>query len=401
MFLICADAFMSHSKTLSWNHSVPAALLLMAPFDLLASLAMDIYLPVVPAMTGILNTTPDIIQLTLSLYMAVLGLGQLMFGPLSDRIGRRRVLLGGALVFAASSFLLAGTSEAATFVGLRLLQAVGASAALVATFATVRDVYAEQPEGAVIYSLFSAMLAFVPALGPIAGALLARHFGWRALFLTLGILATAAMLQALPRWPETRPSGVPRQGMALQPILRSAAFWTYTLGFSAAMGSFFVFFSTAPRVLMGRAGFSAFGFSLAFATAALAMMVTTRFAKRFVARWGLAGSLTRGMGLLLLGAGLLTAGQLLAAPSFWTFVVPMWVIAAGIVFAVSVTANGALQAFGAVAGTGVALHFCVQSLIVGILGTGMVVLLDGDTAWPLVGYASLMAGVTLGCLRRL
>ncbi|OJT26179.1 chloramphenicol efflux MFS transporter [Archangium sp. Cb G35] len=401
MFLICADAIVPDSKILSWNHSVPAALLLMAPFDLLASLAMDIYLPVVPAMPGILDTSPAIIQLTLSLYMAVLGLGQMVFGPVSDRIGRRRVLLGGALLFAAASFLLAGTSDAVVFVGLRLMQAVGASAALVATFATVRDVYAERPEGAVIYSLFSAMLAFVPALGPIAGALLAKHFGWRAIFITLGILATAAMLNALPRWHETRSSGGPHRGVAFQPILRSAAFWTYTLGFSAAMGSFFVFFSTAPRVLIGQAGFSELGFSLAFATAALAMILTTRFAKRFVAHWGLAGSLTRGMLMLLLGAALLTAGQLLAAPSFWTFVVPMWVIATGIVFAVSVTANGALHAFGTVAGTAVALYFCVQSLIVGVLGTLMVVMLDGDTAWPLVGYASLMALVTLTALRLL
>jgi DHA1 family florfenicol/chloramphenicol resistance protein-like MFS transporter len=401
MFLICADAIVPDSKTLSWKHSVPAALLLMAPFDLLASLAMDIYLPVVPAMPGILNTSASIIQLTLSLYMAVLGLGQLVFGPVSDRIGRRRVLLGGALLFAASSFLLAGASDAAMFVGLRLLQAVGASAALVATFATVRDVYADRPESAVIYSLFSAMLAFVPALGPIAGALLAKHFGWRAIFLTLGILAMAAMLHAFPRWHETRPAGGAHRQVAFQPILRSATFWTYTLGFSAAMGAFFVFFSTAPRVLIGRAGFSELGFSLAFATAALAMILTTRFAKHFVARWGLEGSLARGMLLLLLGAALLTAGQWLAAPSFWTFVVPMWVIAGGIVFAVSVTANGALQSFGAVAGTAVALYFCIQSLIVGILGTLMVLLLDGDTAWPLVGYASLMALVTLAALGHL
>ncbi|MFY1832353.1 CmlA/FloR family chloramphenicol efflux MFS transporter [Myxococcus fulvus] len=386
---------MAHSKTLSWTYSVPAALLLMAPFDLLASLAMDIYLPVVPAMVGILQTSPSIIQLTLSLYMAVLGLGQVVFGPLSDRIGRRRVLLGGALLFAATSFLLAGTSDAMTFVGLRLLQAVGASAALVATFATVRDVYAERPESAVIYSLFSAMLAFVPALGPIVGALLARHFGWRAIFLTLGILATAAVVNAWPRWHETHAAEGPRPAVAFGPILRDAGFWTYTLGFSSAMGAFFVFFSTAPRVLIGQAGFTELGFSLAFATAALAMIATTRFARRFVTAWGLEGSLTRGMLLLLTGAALLAAGQLLAAPSFWTFVAPMWVIAAGIVFAASVTANGALQAFGAVAGTAVALYFCVQSLIVGTVGTLMVVLLDGDTAWPLVAYASLMATVTL------
>ncbi|AWC21360.1 Sulfonamide resistance protein [Aminobacter sp. MSH1] len=381
----------------TWGHSLPAALLLMAPFDILASLAMDIYLPVVPEMPAILGTTPDIVQLTLSLYMIVLGLGQVVFGPISDRIGRRPVLIGGAVLFAAASFLLAGTSSAPIFVGLRVLQALGASAALVATFATVRDVYAERAEGTVIYGLFSAILACVPALGPIAGALIAHGLGWRAIFLSLGILAVGAVLNALPRWHETRPDTV-RSRPAFRKILKSPAFWVYTLGFSAAMGAFFVFFSTAPRVLIEGAGHSQLSFSMAFATAAIAMIVTTRFAKLFVAHWGVAGSLARGMAMLLLGAAFLTIGQLFAEPSFLTFVLPMWVISVGIVFAGSVTANGALEAFGDAAGTAVALYFCVQSMIVGLIGTLAVVVLGGDTAWPLAAYCAVMALVTLGGL---
>ncbi len=103
----------------TWNYSLWAALSLLAPFNILASLGMDIYLPVVPAMPGILGTTPALVHLTLSLYMIMLGLGQIVFGPLSDRIGRRPVLIGGGLAFAAASFLLAalrhlrGRTEAA------------------------------------------------------------------------------------------------------------------------------------------------------------------------------------------------------------------------------------------------------------------------------------------------
>jgi DHA1 family florfenicol/chloramphenicol resistance protein-like MFS transporter len=142
-------------------------------------------------------------------------------------------------------------------------------------------------------------------------------------------------------------------------------------------------------------------FSFAFATAAAVMIITTRFAKRFVARWGNSGSLLRGMVMLLLGAALLSMGQLFGIPSFWTFVLPMWVMAVGIVFTVSVTANGALESFGDIAGSAVALHFCVQSLIVSIGGTLAVIWLQGDTAWPLATFSSFTALIVLiaqGCL---
>ncbi|MBA4014244.1 MAG: chloramphenicol efflux MFS transporter [Phenylobacterium sp.] len=389
---------MPGSKARPWDYSLPAALMLLAPFDILASLAMDIYLPVVPEMPGELSTTPAVVQLTLSLYMAVLGLGQLAFGPLSDRVGRRPVLLGGAAMFAGASLALAFADGGAAFVAWRVLQAAGASAALVATFATVRDVYAQRLEGASIYGLLGAILSFVPALGPIAGALIAQGLGWRAIFAGLAALMLAAGLHAARRWPETRPELERGDGPSLATILRSYDFWTYTLGFSAAMGTFFVFFSTAPRILIGQAGLSQLVFSLAFATAAGVMILASRFVGRAVGRWGTAGSLARGMGLLIVGAVLLAIGQLWAEPSFWTLLAPMWVMAVGMVLAVAVCANGALAAFGGAAGTAVALYFSVESVIVGVLGTAAVAWLGGDSAWPLAAYAAGMALLVLGML---
>jgi DHA1 family florfenicol/chloramphenicol resistance protein-like MFS transporter len=106
------------------------------------------------------------------------------------------------------------------------------------------------------------------------------------------------------------------------------------------------------------------------------------------------------MGLLLLGGLLLALGELFLAPSFVSFVLPMWVISAGIVLSMAVTANGALAAFGDKAGTAVALYSCIQSLIVVVACTAIVLLLNNETASPMSSYCTASAAVTLIALRR-
>lgn len=384
---------MHQSQGRTWPYSLPVALLLMAPFDFLASLAMDVYLPVVSDMPQQLGTSALVVQLTLSAYLLILGLGQLVFGPLSDRVGRRPVVLCGAATYAVACFCLAGTSDGGLFLCLRVLQALGASAALVATFATVRDVYGGRPESSVVYGLLSSMLAIVPALGPLLGALLAETLGWRSIFVVLGALASLAWLHAAVRWHETAPESVATSRSGFAVVLANGKFWVYTLGFSSAMGAFFVFFSTAPRVLISGAGYTQMEFSLAFATVALVMMVVARLSGRLVGAWGVLGCFAAGTGAMLLGAVVISLCALFHEATFATFVVPMWVVAAGIVLIVSVSANGALEAFDDKAGTAVALYYAIQGVVVGVVGTMATLALDGATPWPLVGFCALMCTV--------
>lgn len=154
-------------------------------------------------MPNALGTTASTVQLTLTTYLVMIGAGQLLFGPLSDRLGRRPVLLGGGLAYVVASMGLAFTSLAEVFLGLRILQACGASACLVSTFATVRDIYAGREESNVIYGILGSMLAMVPAVGPLLGALVDMWLGWRAIFAFLGLGMIAASAAAWRFWPET------------------------------------------------------------------------------------------------------------------------------------------------------------------------------------------------------
>ena len=271
-------------------------------------------------MPAALQTTPTVVQLTLSVYMLMLGLGQLISVRCPTAPGRR--CWAARCCIAASLALAAGSGG--LFVALWLLQALGASAALVAMFATVRDVYADRPEGATIYGLFSAMLAFVLAL-PMLGAAIAAGFGWRAIFVALGAAGLLAWLRAMPRWRETRPSA-PGGGSGFAPMLGSLRFWIYTLGFSAAMGAFFPFDLAARAhgrgrlphglqrgLLDGRAGHDRGHAAGAAPGGAL----------------GHRRQLRARAATMLAGAALLAGCAATTAPSFATFVMPMWLVAAG------------------------------------------------------------------------
>lgn len=387
-----------HSKDFFWQYSLTVTILLLSPFNLLASLAMDMYLPVMPFIADELGAGAGVIQLTLTVYMILLGVGQLLFGPLSDRLGRRPVLLSGGIAYTVASFGLAITSSPEVFLGFRIIQACGASACLVAMFAAVRDIYSGRKEINVIYGLLGSMLAMVPAIAPLLGTLIDIWLGWRAIFVLLGCAMAVTVIVAWKLCPETRrqPTADLQWSQLILPV-KCWNFWVYTLCYSAGLGSFFVFFSTAPWIMMNRQGLSQVTFSLLFATVAIAMMVTARSVGSLITRWGLLNTLRVGMFCLMAGALLLSVGETFIPESVVGFIVPMWLVGVGISMAISVAPNGALQGFDHMAGTATAFYSCLGGVLLGIGGTLTITLLSNATTWPIIAYCLVLAIVVL-CL---
>jgi DHA1 family florfenicol/chloramphenicol resistance protein-like MFS transporter len=271
---------------------------------------------------------------------------------------------------------------------------------LVATFATVRDVFASRPEGPRIYAVMSGVLVFVPAFGPLLGAILYAAGGLRAVFLAMAVSSAVAGLRAFRGWPETKPVGAETTRLhAFGTVLRSGEFWTYTLGYAVAMGSFFVFLSIAPELLIHHYGYSPLGFAVVFGAVAFVLIGASRFSSRIAERHGLVACFARGLGLIVFGALLLLIRETVR-DSVVAFVLPMTVIVVGISMTVAVTANGALAGFSEMAGTATALYHCTSGVILVGVGTVAVVLLPHRTAWPLVAYGGLGASVVLLLLAR-
>lgn len=168
----------------------------LAGLSVLGFLATDMYLPAFAAMQQDLNTTAASISASLSLFLAGFALGQLFWGPLSDRYGRKPVLLSGTAIFAAGCLGMLWVHNATLMLALRFLQAIGVCAAAVTRQAMVADYYPAQRTNR-IFATIMPLVGLSPALAPLLGSWLLVHFEWQAIFATLFAITLLLMLPAL------------------------------------------------------------------------------------------------------------------------------------------------------------------------------------------------------------
>jgi MFS transporter, DHA1 family, multidrug resistance protein len=232
-----------------------APLWLLALFAFSGTLGMHIFVPALPSAALDLGAGTAAMQMTVSLYIFGLALGQLVYGPLSDRFGRRPILLAGLALYTAAGLAAALAPSANVLIGARLVQAFGGCAGLVLARAIVRDT-AVTREAARRLALMNLMVTVGPGLAPLIGGALAAATGWRSILYLLTALGVANMLFAWRLLPETGPSGasvkLSRLTRDYWGLLRSPAFLGYAIGGGCATTSLYAFIAAAPFIFVGQ-----------------------------------------------------------------------------------------------------------------------------------------------------
>jgi DHA1 family bicyclomycin/chloramphenicol resistance-like MFS transporter len=374
-----------------------ALTLLLAMLTGLGPLSVDMYLASLPEIGRLLHAPPAQVQLTISVYLIGLACAQVIFGPLSDRHGRRPVLLSalGAYVLASLACSLATSIE--TLIAARFLQALGGSGTMVLARATVRDIY----EGARVareLSRMAAIMAVAPLLAPLAGGVLQTLFGWRSNFVALFLFAATAWGMVWFLLPETLRQRAPEPfslGSTLRAYRRFLAHRSFVvhLGIGmCCMAGLFAWISAAAFVLQDIYGLSALAFGVAFAIAASGYLIGASIAARFVMRWGSGRTMGFGAAAMAGGGLAMVVTVALGAHVAVALVVTAGLYMIGMGMALPQSQAGALLPFPDRAGAAASLFgLCTQTssaTIGAILGHAL-----GDTAWPLA-----IAMALAGCL---
>ena len=372
---------------------------LLALLTALGPVAVDMYLPSFPDIGRLLGASPATVQLTLSLYMVSYAVGQIVYGPLSDRWGRIPVLRTALAIYCAASLACALAPTIETLLAARALQALGSSGAIVLARAIVRDLYSGARAGREL-SLMGAIMALAPVGAPMIGGVLQSTFGWRSHFVLQIAFGLVAALFVWRKLPETLRAQTPGPFSAggvwagYREIMRNRAVLAYIGMLAISFAGVFAWISGASFVLQEIYGLSALQFGLAFAAASGGYLAGTALAARFVVRVGL--DRTIGIGALALAIGGLAA--IAAIPLGGASAIPL--VGAMALYAVGMgllqpqTIAGAMMPFPHRAGTASSLVGVSQMVCAAISGV-IVGHLLGASAWPVAVPLALTGVATL------
>jgi DHA1 family bicyclomycin/chloramphenicol resistance-like MFS transporter len=388
----------------------PSFIALLIAVSAVSPLGINMYLPSMPGMARTFGVDFTTIQLTLSLYLAAMAIGQLIAGPLSDRFGRRPVLLIGLMIFVLGSGICLAAQNVGVLLLGRVVQAMGGCAGITLSRAIVRDLYGRNEVASMIGYVTMGM-AVAPMIAPTIGGVLETLYGWRASFVFLMTFGGLALLFAFGQLHETNRNrgSTGSAGHLLHSYLslfRSRLFWGYTLTASLVSAVFFAFVAGAPYVMIELMGRSPAVYGLYFAIVPSGYILGNFATGRFAARAGpnrmiVAGTLTV-LASIAAMAAIFAMGVLhpaaLFGPMFFIGLGNGLVLPSGIAGAVSVKPEVA----GAAAGLSGSIQIGFGALVAPVVGATL-----DATVWPLIAImatcsllAIAMFGLVAGPHRR-
>ena len=370
---------------------------------------LNILVPALPGLVTQLATDTGTVQLTLSLYLLSLATAQLLLGPLSDRFGRRPVVLAGLALSVVASLAAIATSSIGALIGARIVQAVGASTGIVIGRAMIRDLY-ERDRAAAMIGLVTTAMVIAPMISPLIGGILDTAFGWEAIFMFIALFSGAVLLWAIPVLPETRPASVAQSSAKLweecRALLGNAKFHGYVLCGALGSAPFFTFLGGGPHVVVTLMGRTSAEFGLWFAFTSLGYMSGNFTVSRLSQRFGVDAMIMVGIVFELIGAGLtvaLVATMPEAGPAI--IFLPQLVISYGNGLLLPNTIAGAVSVRPQAAGTASGMTGFTQ-MAVGAASTQVVsMLLAGATpamplAWMMLAVAVAAGAAYLALVQR-
>lgn len=349
-------------------------------------LCLDMYLPALPELPGELNSTSSAAQLTLSACIVGLAVGQVITGPLSDRLGRRRPLLVGVAIFVVASALCAVTTSMVALIGLRLVQGAAGAAGIVIGRAVIADLFAGKAAAA-FFSAVASINGLAPILAPVIGGQVLRVGTWRTVFWVLAgigvlllVLSMLIVRESLP--PDRRTSGgLPATLTAFAALARDRGYVGCVLAGSLVTAAMFGYISASPFVLQDRFGLSAQWFSACFALNALGIVGATQLGRLLLRRTSSVTLLT--VGVLQGLAGSVLLGLTVAAGWGLPMVlISLFVMVSAVGFALPHASAIAMDRHRRIAGSASALLGLTQFAL-------------GAITAPLVGLGDPASGVAL------
>lgn len=347
----------------------------------------DVYLPALPMLTRELGASMHHAQLTMSALILAFGLAQMVWGPVADRVGRRPVLLIGLTLYTVASIgcLQAGSIE--WLVGWRALQGAALAAAVVSARAIVRDLY-EPVEGAQVMALALSGLGVIAISGPLLGGLAAAHFGWRGALALVASIGALTLIFITLRLPETL---LQRNPQATQPgpmlrafaeIGRNPVFCSWALLVACTYGGLFTLLAASSFIYIDVLGLSPAGYGMAMATGSFSYLLGTFQCRRWIKRFGMAGTVRRGAWFTLAGGVSIALLALAGVQAVWAVLLPQCLYTFGHGLHQPCGQAGVVGPFPRRAGAASALAGLLLALVAFGIGRWLGVALDG-TVRPL------------------